>query len=84
MFMLYVCLCLGVWGLGVDVLIMNFLLSSLVFSWCDSSYFHNQDIEIVVFQNIVCVVYPPTKVFDPKITTFDLVINFHTKIPHII
>ena len=76
MFMLQVCLCLGVWG--VDVLIMNFLLSSLVLSWCDSSYFHNQDIEIVVFQNIVCVVYPPTKVCDPKITTFDLVINSHT------
>ena len=82
MFMLQVCLCLGVWGVGV--LIMNFLLSSLVLSWCDSSYFHNQDIEIVVFQNIVCVVYPPTKVCDPKITTFDLVINFHTKIPLII
>ena len=77
MFMLQVCLCLGVWG--VDVLIMNFLLSSLVLSWCDSSYFHNQDIEIVVFQNIVCVVYPPTKVCDPKITTVDLVINFPTK-----
>ena len=82
MFMLQVCLCLGVWG--VDVLIMNFLLSSLVLSWCDSSYFHNQDIDVVVLHNIVLCGESSPKVCDPKITIVDLVINFHTRSPLII